>query len=375
MASTRQHMHFKEKLDELIKEMPDFVVKYVNHRTLKYSSITLYYYVKDYKEFFSWLMEKGIVKCSSIKDFPIEELEKLSIDDVQRYFNELSQKKYKRTKKKNELPQTVDMKTVSRHQSSLRSLFKFLSEEAEIEVGKPYLTRNVMKKIPIITVKETYDARSTRISEQILEIDKIMDFLDYVENKYESTLSPSQLKYFIRDRERDFAILALFLGTGIRVNELVNLKLKDILFDKRKIKVHRKGNKDDSVIVAPFALEALKNYLAIRCDRYKASDDEFEYVFVKKVKGIARPLTVRAVEDIVKKYSKSYGKKMSPHKLRHTYATNMAEITGGDLAVIMSQLGHTNSEITLQYIQTSEEKKQRASDKYDRVLKSFKRKK
>ena len=71
------------------------------------------------------------------------------------------------------------------------------------------------------------------------------------------------------------------------------------------------------------------------------------------------------MEDIVYKYTKSFDKRMSPHKLRHTYATNLAEQTGGDIPLIMNQLGHTQSDISLLYINTTKEKQRRAAELLD----------
>ena len=95
------------------------------------------------------------------------------------------------------------------------------------------------------------------ITDKIFIDDQDIDFLDYVQNEYEASLSPSQKRYFKRDKERDFAILSLFLGTGIRVNELTNLRIKDIDFGSKEISVIRKGGKKDTVSVTPSSLQDL----------------------------------------------------------------------------------------------------------------------
>ncbi|WP_256218304.1 tyrosine-type recombinase/integrase [Bacillus sp. MUM 116] len=73
-------------------------------------------------------------------------------------------------------------------------------------------------------------------------------------------------------------------------------------------------------------------------------------------KNEPKPLTNRAIENIVYKYTKSFDKRMYPHKVRHTYATNLAVQTNGDFPLIKSQLGHTSSDISLLYINTTREK-------------------
>ena len=242
MAITKQHEYYEKRLEQLLKEMPFFVVKYVDDKLDIRSPLTLYNYVRDYKEFFQWLMSEGIVACSSTREFPVEALAMLSLDDANRYFKYVSRKKYKVSNKDDETKQ-IDDKTVNRHKSSLRALFKYLTVESEVKAGKPYFERNVMAKIPIKKVKETLNERASKITDQIFINDADIDFLDYVQKGYATSLSPTQLKYFKRDKERDFAILSLFLGTGIRVNELTSLRMKDIDFSSKEIRVIRRGEK------------------------------------------------------------------------------------------------------------------------------------
>jgi integrase len=364
MAITKQHEYFEKQLEKLIKEMPFYVVKYVDDKMDIRSSTTLFNYVRDFREFFKWLMTEGIVQTRSMKEIPTEALAELTLDDANNYFKHIARKKYKVSKTDDETKQ-IDSKTVNRHKSSLRSLFKYLTSEAEVQAGEPYFHRNVMAKIPIKNVSETLNERATKITKKIFIKDQDIDFLDYVSEDYESSLSKGEKKYYLRDKERDYAILSVFLGTGIRVNELSSLCLKDIDFSNFEISVIRKGGKKDTVTVTPSSLDDLHQYLFVRKEKYGAGDGENEFVFVKKFKGKPEPLTNRAIEEIVYKYTKSFDKRMSPHKLRHTYATNLADQTGGDIPLIMNQLGHTNSDISLLYINTTREKQRKAAELLD----------
>jgi integrase len=89
------------------------------------------------------------------------------------------------------------------------------------------------------------------------------------------------MRYFKRDIERDFAILSLFLGSGIRVNELTNLRIKDIDFSAKEVSVIRKGGKKDTVSNTPSSLADINKYLEVRKEKYKAREGENEYLFVK----------------------------------------------------------------------------------------------
>ncbi|WP_242489179.1 hypothetical protein [Peribacillus sp. TH14] len=84
-----------------------------------------------------------------------------------------------------------------------------------------------MLKIEVNKVKETLGASASRISAKIFHNDEDARFLEFVMHNYEKELPERSMKliYFKRDQERDFAILSLFLGSGIRVNELSKLRL------------------------------------------------------------------------------------------------------------------------------------------------------
>ncbi|MGE7762305.1 tyrosine-type recombinase/integrase [Peribacillus sp. NPDC097895] len=140
-------------------------------------------------------------------------------------------------------------------------------------------------------------------------------------------------------KERDFAILSLFLESGIRVNELFNLRLRDLYLEEKQIHVLRKVGKKDVVAVSPPSMQDIKDYLAVRWERYRGSNDYTTYVFLTRVNDCAIPLSNRAIEALVKKYTKAFksNKSMSPHKLRHTYGTNLME-QSGDIHLLMTKL-------------------------------------
>ncbi|MGE8204690.1 tyrosine-type recombinase/integrase [Heyndrickxia sp. NPDC080065] len=180
----------------------------------------------------------------------------------------------------------------------------------------------------------------------------------------ENKLSAQQKVYFFRDKERDIAILSLFLGSGIRVNELSNLRLRNLDFEEKTISVLRKGGKLDTIPVVPESMDDLKKYLTIRSTRYHATKEDFDYVFVKKSNNIAYPISNRAIEDMVKKYTKAFksNKSMSPHKLRHTYVTNLME-QENDIHLLMRQLGHTSTTTAALYSNPEQEKAKQAAIK------------
>ncbi|WP_179086170.1 tyrosine-type recombinase/integrase [Peribacillus simplex] len=215
-------------------------------------------------------------------------------------------------------------------------------------------------------MKETLGARASRISTKIFHNDEDARFLEFVKHDYEKELPEKSRKliYFKRDKERDFAILSLFLGSGIRVYELSNLRLRDLDFEENQIHVLRKGGKKDVVAVSPPSMQDIKDYLAVRSERYRGSNDDTAYVFLTRVNDGATPLSNRAIEALVKKYMKAFksNKSMSPHKLMHTYGTNLME-QSGDIHLLMTQLGHTSTTTAALYTNPEQEKAKKAAKK------------
>ena len=107
------------------------------------------------------------------------------------------------------------------------------------------------------------------IKQKLFLGDETEGFLNYIDQEYPQTLSNRALSSFNKNKERDLAIIALLLASGVRLSEAVNLDLRDLNLKMMVIDVTRKGGKRDSVNVAAFAKPYLEQYLAIRDKRYK----------------------------------------------------------------------------------------------------------
>ncbi|WP_243293164.1 tyrosine recombinase XerS, partial [Bacillus sp. FJAT-47783] len=218
-----------------------------------------------------------------------------------------------------------------------------------------YFYRNVFSKIKTFKKKVSKSSRAKKISSVILTLKEIDEFIQFIELEYEQSLPPRQKSRFLRDKERDIAIIALAFGTGLRVTELANITLEDIDFSKKQIDVIRKGDKADTILATECSLEYLKSYLSIRQERYKATNDQ-QYVFLTKYDGKANPISIRTIQENVKKYTKAFnaGKTISPHKLRHSFASEWLR-SGGNLVLLRDQLGHNSIETTSLYTNLSSE--------------------
>ena len=267
-----QRDYYKNKINKILPEFPDYIDDFVDTYYDTLSPLTLYRYLETYKNFLSWTIRETISSANNIKDVELNVLENISKKEMESYFKSLAREqvngKYR------------SQTTVNNYKAAMRSLYKFLTVTSETEQGRAYFERNVMLKIPITRVKETLSSRSKKISEKIFLDSQDEEFLNFVENEYEQTLSKHAKSFFLRDKKRDLAILTLFLKSGIRVNELANLKVKDVDFLNSEINVIRKGNKTDTVIITQSALDKLNDYLSSL--GFKLEREDYVFVFINK---------------------------------------------------------------------------------------------
>ena len=142
---------------------------------------------------------------------------------------------------------------------------------------------------------------------------------------------------------RDTAILTLFLGTGIRISELVGLNDESIDFSNNSFVVTRKGGNKAILYFSEEVGDALAAYLAQKEEDPQIPADEHALFLSMQY----RRITVRAVENLVKKYAKIVTplKKITPHKLRSTYGTALYRETG-DIYIVADVLGHRDVNTT-----------------------------
>src|SRR2546421_10805592 len=144
-------------------------------------------------------------------------------------------------------------------------------------------------------------------------------------------------------KARDYAILQVFLQTGIRVSELANLKIEDIDFIKPSITVRGKGSVEREIALEKKGVHALRSYLLVR-----GVDSTSQRVFLNYQ---GEPISERGIRKLVVKYRKEAGitKKASCHTLRHTFATYKAE-KGVSAFQLQQWLGHANLNTTQIYV-------------------------
>lgn len=352
MAMTPEELQVLQRIENQLKDMPFYVVEYIrSKKRAGLSADTLLQYLYRYQHFFQWLLRENLTESPDVASIPYSVLAELRKQDVELYIEFLQEESIPHEK--------VSVKrrgnaVVTLSVNALKSLFNYLTRETENENGESYFYRNVMSKIVLHTKKETASRRAQKISSVILNEHEINDFLQFVEQEYEQTLQSTLARQrFNRDKERDLAVLSLFLGSGIRLGEMARILVKKINLKKQLIDIKRKGAKEDTVRIMNQAVQHLKAYLDIRESRYMGSK-EVPFLLVNLYGGIARPLSRRAIENLVTKYTAAFaqGEGMSPHKLRHSFAADFVR-NGGNIVLLRDQLGHSNIETTSLYTNLS----------------------
>lgn len=221
----------------------------------------------------------------------------------------------------------LSKKSIARHISTLKSFYKFLVRE------------HIILNDPIIDIKPPKIEK--RLPHEIKK--------DEIEMMFSSINLDSKLGM------RNYLIIEVLYGCGLRVSELCDLKLKDIDTDNETILIHGKGAKDRYVPIHEGIKLALKEYITYsRPNLLSVSEDmDNKYLFIN-YKGT--PLTPRGVRKILNKIVADTSEtfKISPHMLRHSFATHLLD-NGADLRSVQELLGHENLSTTQIYTAVSKE--------------------
>jgi site-specific recombinase XerD len=305
-----------EKLKEIKEFLPPFCADYFLGVEPNTTPLTRLSYAFDFKIFFEYLVtEINDFKGKNIKDFTLSDLNKLTDFHIENYLSFLST--------------SNNIKTKSRKFASIRSLLKFFFR-------KNKLVANVADKVSAPKLRDKEIVR--------LEVDEVANLLSSVENG--SGLTKMQSSFQSHTLKRDMAILTLFLATGIRISELVGLDIADIDFSQNAFKITRKGGSRVILYFSNEVADSLKAYLVERESNPNVDFSDNALFLSLQNKRI----NVRTVENLVKKYSKLVTplKKITPHKLRSTYGTNLYKETG-DIYVVADVLGHKDVNTTKKY--------------------------
>ncbi|MEK4460052.1 MULTISPECIES: tyrosine recombinase XerS [Paenibacillus] len=359
MPLKSQRERDEEKLEQKIIYFPWYVNNFVEGKSNKLSPSTLLGYLFDYEIFFGWLIAEAGCPVEKIKDVPLSFLENLDLKTADTYPKFLEKQNVTgstRRKQNNE-------KTIARKMASLKSLFSYLQNFAEDENHMPLLKRNVIEKIEFSTTKIDIQDQAKIIHHKILVSEEaVEEFRRFIAYDYgrQPGLNKRHLSWYEDNRERDTAIVSLILGSGLRVNEVVNLILIDIDWEARRVLVTRKGKKLQSV---PFSMRSkldLEEYMRIRNSRYQPPASETALFLTKG----GKPMTRNAMQKMVNKYSRAYGKPLSVHILRHTFGTQLYK-KKKNLRLVQDILGHSDPKTTTLYTHIRNDEQNHTVDDMD----------
>ncbi len=327
----------ESKIKQLLFELPEFVEDFFIGIETTTSPLTRLGYARDLLIFFDYLYTNSRKFYGLDKDtFTLKHLNRIEAFDIEKFISYLTHYVYHGKEYSNSLT------AKSRKLASIRSFFKYM-------YNKDLIDGNVASKVDMPKLHEKPIIR--------LEQQEVFDILNIADNG--TSLSPKQKVYHEVNRLRDIAILSLFLGTGIRISELVGINIEDIDFYTNSFKVTRKGGNQAILYFNDDVSIALLEYFEKRQQINAAQKDENAFFLSLQNKRI----TVRSVELLVKKYANIVSplKNITPHKLRSTFGTNLYRSTK-DIYVVAELLGHKDVNVTKKhYADISEEIKKEAS--------------
>lgn len=305
----------------LNEDLPAFCFDYFVAIESQTSSLTRLNYAHDLKIFFYYMQERVYRGKKQIRDFTLADLEAVTNTDIEYFLGFLTHYKYSGR------DHYCNERAKARKLSSVRAMFKHFFNKGLISVdNSAKVATPKLHEKPIIR----------------LEQNEVYNIIDTVESG--TGLSPHQLAYHEKNKVRDSAILMLFLGTGIRISELVGLNNEDLNFDNNSFIVTRKGGNKSILYFDNDVAAALMRYIDQKDEQHRQSLEDVNALFLSNKN---KRITVRAVENLVQKYAKIVSplKKISPHKLRSTYGTQLYKATG-DIYIVADILGHKDVNTT-----------------------------
>lgn len=326
------------KLRELLKTMPPFCRDFFRGIEPTTTAKTRIGYGYDIRTFFRFLLAQNpMLHHVEMTQIRLQDLEQLQPVDIEEYLEYLKYYTYEGQ------VFTNDERGIKRKFASLRSFFLY------------YQKRDLIKNNPTVVVDmpKLHDREIIR-----LDPDEVSELLDLVERGGDN-LSGMKKVYYEKNKCRNIAIFTLFLGTGIRVSECVGLDIEDVDFRNNRIRIIRKGGKEEYVYFGTEVADALKNYIMEERVHIKAKEGHEHALFYSIQK---RRISVQGVENLVNQYTSQITtfKHITPHKLRSTYGTALYQQTG-DIYLVAEVLGHNDVNTTRKHYAAMDDAQKRSA--------------
>lgn len=315
-------------------ELPDFVFSYIEEYYSGESINTKLGYSLDIKVFFDFLRHEGFFPPERNEDFTTEHMNAVTPVMLIRFKSYLREYEITYTSPRGKPVKRVLKNSaygINRKLSAVRGLFIYLYKTEQI-------SQNVTDKVDFMKLHQKIKKPLTT-QETVRLIDVLYNGDRYFEGR--------QLSEYNRRRLRDIAMFITYLGTGVRVSELVSLNVGDLDFDENShigsFIVTRKGGDQQEIFMPPQVFDALKEYT----DTLDAKDSD---PLFKNRSG--ERIKVGGVEKTLKSYCTAVGithpDKTRPHALRRTFACQLLA-DGVDIKMVAELMGHKNIEVTHRY--------------------------
>ena len=325
---------------KFFSHMPDFIQTYLMSRiSLQYSKNTIQRYIYDFKFFFDYVLDLTDAPVE-MRDIRLEDFIEIDSTGIQNYANYLTIEVHN------------DPKTINRKLSVLKSLFHYLKQHEIVSVNpvEGVERPKIKKKEPVYLTKKEYQ-----------------QFIDFIMS--DQYLTNRQKQYHNILKHRDVAMIHLMVMTGLRISELCELQLKQLSWEAEEMTVRGKGNKQRVLPLHTSTIQILQTYLKELPEKVRPSQlDDFLFVgYDFKTHSFQTGISISSVQKMLARHierAKEYlpflkYKKITPHKLRHSFATELA-LQGVDLLTIQSLLGHESVATTQIYAHVQKETKKRA---------------
>lgn len=316
------------QIREIARDLPQACGDFLRAIALTTSSLTRLAYAIDLNTFFQFLHQERLFFAQ--KPIPLlddSDLEKLTQSDLTAYAEYLTYYlKSDESHSENRVLVNHDL-AIKRKLCSIRSFYDYLFKNQRIG-------SNITELVPLPKIHEKPILRLSK-AEMMKLLSTAQDGAD---------MSKGQQRFQRITARRDYAILCLFLGTGMRVSECVGINLRDLDMENNAVLVTRKGGNQVVLYFPPETADALGEYLEERKEIETLPGHEDALFLSLQKKRISQ----RAVQNLVKKYAAIAAPlkpRISPHKLRSTYATNLYQETG-DIYLVADVLGHTSVDTT-----------------------------
>lgn len=326
------------KMRQIVSTLPSFCKQFFRGIQEYTSSRTRLAYAYDLRVFFEFMHEhNSICAKMEITEFPLSILDQITREDIEEYMEYITY--YVKDGKE----YTNNERGKKRKLAALKSFYRY------------YYCTELIQTNPaaLVPLPKQHEKEIVR-----LDADEVAILLEQAEDG--EMLTKNQQRYHEKTKLRDLALLTLLLGTGIRVSECVGLDIKDVDFKNNGIKIRRKGGYETVVYFGEEVADALYDYLEKR--QHIIALDGHENALFLSIQN--RRITVRAVENLVKKYASHVTglKKITPHKLRSTYGTALYQETG-DIYLVADVLGHKDVNTTRKHYAALEDSRRRMAAK------------